>query len=288
MDSYDRAFAAGTALNIGFVLIELGYGFAAHSLALLADAVHNFSDVVGLVLAWWAHELGHKPSTPRFTFGFHRASILAALANAALLLGAVGMIVAQAIYRFMTPETVAAQTVGWVAGAGIVINTATALLFLRGRKTDLNIDGAFLHMAADAAVSLGVVVGAIAIAYTGFAWIDPFLSLIIAAVIFAGSWGLAHKALVLAMDGVPHGIDRAAVREHLTALPGVASVHDLHIWAMGTTDTALNAHLVRPGHGPDDAFLQAARAGLKERFGICHAVLQVETGAIPCDSDSDA
>jgi cobalt-zinc-cadmium efflux system protein len=275
---FGRAFAIGTTLNLAFVAAELGFGIAANSLALVADAAHNFADVIGLLLAWGAFWLaGRKPTDTR-TYGYRRASILAALANAALLLIAVGAIMLEAVRRLMNPESVASDLVMWVAAAGVVVNTATALLFMRGRTHDLNIRGAFLHMTADAAVSVGVVIAALAIGWTGYLWLDPAVSLVVAAVILATSWSLTRDSFNLALDAVPRGVDRPAVEAYLRGLPGVADVHHLHIWAMSTTETALTAHLVRPGGQLDDALLADATHGLAHRFNICHATLQVEQG----------
>lgn len=277
---FGRAFAIGTALNVAFVAAELGFGIAANSLALIADAAHNFADVIGLVLAWGAFWLaGRKPTDTR-TYGYRRASILAALANAGLLLIAVGAIMLEAVQRLMNPEPVVSGIVMWVAAAGVVINTATALLFMRGRAHDLNIRGAFLHMSADAAVSLGVVLAALLIGWTGYLWLDPAVSLIVAAVILATSWSLTRDSFNLALDAVPRGVDRRAVEAYLRGLPGGADVHHLHIWAMSTTETALTAHLVRPDGRLDDALLADATHGLAHRFDICHATLQVEQGGI--------
>ncbi|MGN6363124.1 MAG: cation diffusion facilitator family transporter [Thermomicrobiales bacterium] len=282
--SYGRAFAIGMALNIGFVIIEAVYGKLAGSLALVADAGHNLSDVLGLGLAWGAAVLAQRRPTVRRTYGLRRTSILAALANAIILLVAVGGIAWEAIRRLQTPDHVGGVTVIWVAAIGIVVNIGTALLFLRGRHTDLNIRGAFLHMAADGAVSLGVVLAGIAIVLTGQGWIDPAVSLAIVVVILAGTWGLLRDSVNLALDAVPEQIDVAAVESYLRALPQVQDVHDLHIWAMSTTETALTAHLVRPASALDDGLLARASAELHDRFGIEHATLQVETGdpAHPC------
>jgi len=281
-DTFGRAFAIGTLLNIGFVAAELFYGWMANSLALIADALHNFSDVIGLLMAWAAHWLSRRPVTTHYTYGYRRASILAALANAVLLLGAIGYIAYEAIRRFNTPQTVETGTVMWVAAIGILINGATAMLFMRGRHNDINIQGAFLHMAADAGVSLGVVLAALAISFTGLLWIDPVISILIAAVILVSSWDLARKALDLAMDAVPHNVDRDAVFNYLSALPGVMEVHDLHIWAMGTTENALTAHIVRPSHNGDDAFLQSTCATLQDKYNIHHTTLQIEAGTHDC------
>jgi cobalt-zinc-cadmium efflux system protein len=277
--NFDRAFAIGIALNLAFVAIEAGYGLAAGSLALLADAGHNLSDVLGLVLAWAAAWAGRQRPTTRYTYGFRRASILASLANAVLLLVAVGVIVAEAVERFGAPRPVETGTVMLVAGIGIVINAATAWFFFSGRKTDLNIRGAYLHMAADAAVSAGVVVSAYAMQATGLLWIDPAVSLLVAVVITVGTWGLLSGSVALALDAVPAHIDRGEVERFLAALPGVTAITDLHIWAMSTTEVALTAHLVRPGAAVDDAFILDARAALGQRFGIGHVTLQIESGA---------
>ena len=271
-DNFGFAFAVGIALNTAFVAAELVFGYAANSLALISDAVHNFSDVIALVLAWAAGWLARRRPTERHTYGYRRASILAALANAGLLLIAVGAIAVEAIDRIRQPAEVAGLTVVLVAALGIVVNGATALLFMRGRHGDLNIRGAYLHMAADAGVSAGVVVAALAIMLTGWLWVDPAISLVIAAVVLAGSWGLARDSVNLALDGVPRGIALAAVRDYLGQLEGVTEVHDLHVWAMSTNETALTAHLVRPG-GTDDSFLHqvCARTRASLRHPSRHA-----------------
>jgi cobalt-zinc-cadmium efflux system protein len=282
--SYDRAFAIGVGLNLGFVVAEVIFGFAANSLALLADAAHNLSDVAGLVLAWGAAWLGRRKPTSRRSYGYRRASILAALINAALLLVGVGGILLESVRRFGAPEPVAGMTVIWVASIGILINGGTALLFMRGRERDLNIRGAFLHMAADAGVSLGVVLATLAERATGWLWLDPATGVAIALAILYSTWGLGRDSLNLAFDAAPAGIDPEAVKRHLESLPGVVEVHDLHIWAMSTTETALTAHLVRPGAALDDAFIADAARQLTNRFAIHHATLQVELGdpAHPC------
>jgi cobalt-zinc-cadmium efflux system protein len=283
-DEAARGFGPGIAINLGFVALEAVAGLIAGSMALLADAGHNLSDVLGLVLAWGAAWLARRGPSARRTYGWHRATILAALANAVLLLVAVGAILAEAVDRLLHPAPVAAGIVLWVAAAGVVVNGATALLFAHGREHDLNRHGAFLHMAADAAVSLAVVLGALVIRATGWLWVDPALGALVALVILASSWGLLREAVDLAMDMVPKGVDEAAVAAWLAALPGVAQVHDLHIWALGTTEVALTAHLVRPGARLEDAFLTETQAGLRARFGISHATLQLEQGdpAHPC------
>jgi cobalt-zinc-cadmium efflux system protein len=286
---YSRAFAIGTALNVGFVLIEVFYGIAAHSVALLADAGHNLSDVLSLVLAWGASVLTRRQPSHRYTYGLRRSSILVALLNAIILLVAMGGITWEAIQRFRDPSPVAGETVIAVATVGIVINTITALMFLSGRKQDLNIQGAFLHMAADAVVSLGVVLAGIAIVTTGWLWFDPVISLIIVAVVVIGTWQLLQDSVNLALDAVPEGIEPLAVRIYLAELPDVAQVHDLHIWAMSTTETALTAHLVIPTGYPGDAFLAQTCKELHDKFGIEHTTLQVETGdpSHPCSLEPD-
>jgi len=282
--NFDRAFAIGIALNVGFVVVEAAYGIAANSLALLADAGHNLGDVLGLVMAWGAATLVRRRPTARYTYGLKRSSILVSLANAGLLLVAVGAIVWEAVQRLGRPEPVAEMTVIWVALVGIAINGATALLFMSGRKSDLNIKGAFLHMAADAVVSLGVVIAALAIIATGWLWLDPAVSLVIAVVITVGTWSLLRDSLKLALDAVPAHVDHREVDRYLAALPGVTDVHDLHIWAMSTTEVAMTVHLVRPGATLDDGLLARARHDLQERFGVGHVTLQIETGdpAHPC------
>jgi cobalt-zinc-cadmium efflux system protein len=278
---FGAAFAIGAALNTTFVVAELVYGYAANSLALISDAVHNLSDVIALLLAWGAAWLSQKQPTQRHTYGYRRASILAALFNAGLLLVAVGGIVVEAVNRFSAPASVAGWTVAAVAALGVFVNGGTALMFMRGRHGDLNIRGAYLHMVADAGVSLGVVVAALVIMLTGWLWLDPAISLVIAAVVFWSGWGLARDSVNLALDGVPRGIDLAQVRNYLAGLDGVAEVHDLHIWAMSTNETALTAHLVRPG-GTDDAFLHKVCEELSHRFNIHHPTLQIEAGAEAC------
>jgi cobalt-zinc-cadmium efflux system protein len=280
-DSFGLAFAVGVVLNTAFVVAELVFGYAANSLALISDAVHNLSDVLALLLAWGAARLALRRPTEQHTYGYRRASILAALVNAGLLLIAVGGIAVEAIDRIREPAAVAGWTIVLVAAFGIVINGATALLFMRGRHGDLNIRGAFLHMAADAAVSLGVVIAAFVIMLTGWLWVDPAISLCIAAVVLAGGWGLARDSVNLALDGVPKGIDLPEVRDYLGRLDGVTEVHDLHIWAMSTNEAALTAHLVRPA-GFSDAFLHGVCEQLAHRFNIRHATLQIEAGNDVC------
>jgi len=274
--SYDRAFAAGIALNLAFVLAEAFYGWVSGSLALFADAGHNLSDVAGLILAWAAAAAGRLRPTDRRTYGWARASILAALANGMLLLFAMGALALEAFQRLQSPEPVSGVTVIVVAAVGVVVNGLTAALFMSGRQSDLNIRGAFLHMAGDALVSLGVVAAGVLYLQFGWAWLDPLVSLAIAAVIVAGSWGLLRQSLHLAFDGVPDSIALGEVRDWLAGQPGVADVHDLHVWALGTSDTALSVHLVMPGGHPGDAFLAALAEGLVHRFHIHHPTIQIE------------
>ena len=283
--SFDRAFAIGIGLNVAFVVAEVVYGMRAGSLALLADAGHNFGDVLGLVLAWAGSLLARRGPTPRRTYGLRRFSILAAIANAGFLLIAVGAITVEAIARFRNPEPVATGTVVIVAAIGILINSGTALGFMRGRRHDINIRGAFLHMMGDAAASAGVVVAGLAIGVTGWLWLDPMVSLLLVALITWTTWGLAKDSLNLALDAVPPNIDPGAVHDLLARLDGVVEVHDLHIWGMSTTDVALTAHLVRPCAGGEDAVIAAACGQLRDRFGIAHATLQLERGLAmhPCE-----
>lgn len=273
-----RAFAIGVALNAAFVVIEGGFGLFANSLALLADAAHNLSDVLGLLVAWGAASLAQRAPSARFTYGMRGSTIMAALVNAVLLLVACGGIAWEAIGRFHMPAETSGTVMIWVAAAGVAINAATAALFMRDRRRDLNVRGAYLHMVADAAVSLGVVVAGAAILATGWLWLDPVTSLVIVAAILFGTWGLLRDSLALSMQAVPIGVEPAAVRAHLAALPGVAEIHDLHIWAMSTTENALTAHLVMPAGHPGDAFLNMICRSLAERFGIHHATVQIEVG----------
>jgi cobalt-zinc-cadmium efflux system protein len=272
-----RAFAVGVVLNTLFVAAEAGAGLWTGSLALLADAGHNLSDVLSLLLAWGAAALAKRAPAGRRTYGLRKATILASLANAVLLLVAVGAIVSEAVHRLTAPAVIDTDVVMLVASFGVLINGATALLFMRGSHSDLNVRGAFLHMAGDAAVSVAVVIGAFVMARTGLGWIDPALSLAIAGVIVLGTWSLLRDSADLALDAAPRGIDVDEVRRWLAALPGVEGVHDLHIWAMSTTETALTAHLLRPDNGDGDRFLHEACEGLAHRFNIGHCTLQVQT-----------
>ena len=276
LPDYNRAFAAAVVLNVGFVVVEAVFGVISGSLALLTDAGHNLSDVLGLLLAWGAAALAKKKPSPRRTYGFSRATIIASVFSGLLLMGAVGAIGWEAVNRLMDPPQPSGKTIMIVAAIGVVINTATALLFLSGKDHDLNIRGAFLHMAADAAVSLGVVLSGALILVYGLNWIDPVISLVIAAVIFLSTWGLLRDSLNLAVDAVPRNVDPDAVREYLTGLPGVRALHDLHIWPMSTTDTALTAHLVMDVFPDSDHFLNDVAQVLGQRFSINHPTIQME------------
>lgn len=276
---FGRAFAVGVVLNTAFVVVEAGYGLVSGSMALVADAGHNLSDVLGLLLAWAASVAARRPASARFTWGLKSSTILAALANGMLLLVALGAILFETVHRLIWPVAPDGMTMVWVAAVGIAINTATALMFMAGRKADLNVRGAFLHMAGDALVSAGVVVAGLVVLGTGWLLVDPLVSLAIVAVIGWGTWGLLRDSVKLGLNAVPEGVDEGAVRALLAGLPGVAAVHDLHIWPMSTTETALIAHLHMPGGHPGDRFLHEAAHELEHRFGIGHATLQVETAA---------
>lgn len=277
--NYNGAFALGVALNAIYIVVEVVFGVLGNSLALLADAGHNLSDVLGLVLAWGAHYLTQIPPSERRTYGWRSTSIWAALLNSLILLVAIGGIVWEALQRYGEAQSIDGTMMIWVAGVGVVINTLTALLFFRGRQGDLNIRGAFLHMAADAGISLGVVIAGIGIYLTHLTWIDSATSLAVAVVIFIGTWGLLRDSVNLALQAVPEGIVVSEVRAYLAQLPEVEQVHDLHIWAMSTTETALTAHLVKPSLTNDDALLADAQHELHERFGIEHVTLQIERNA---------
>lgn len=280
---FGRAFAIGIVLNSLFVAAEAGAGILFDSMALLADAGHNLSDVVGLAVAWVGAGLSKRAPTRRFTWGYRGASILASLSNGVLLLIAVGAIAAEAIGRFANPPEVKGGVMILVAALGVVINLGTALLFLRGRSRDLNIRGAYLHMAADAGVSAGVVIGGALILWTGALWIDPALSLIIAAIILWSTWGLLKQSVYLSMGAVPEGIETEEVENLLAALPEVVAVHDLHIWASGTSHTVMTAHLVLAGGHPGNAFLSDTQRLMHDRFGIEHVTLQLEVdGGADC------
>jgi cobalt-zinc-cadmium efflux system protein len=276
LQNYNRAFIVGIALNGVYIVLEFGVGLAVGSLALLADAGHNLSDVLGLVLAWAGSYLSSLRPAGRYTYGFRSSSIMAAMLNSLILLVAIGGILWEAIRRFQEPVAVQGQAVIWVAGVGVVINTLTALLFLRGSHGDINIRGAFLHMAADAGVSLGVVLAGVAILFTKWTWIDPAISILVAVVIFIGTWDLFREAVNLSLQAVPKGIDLEKVQTYLENLPGVEGLHDLHIWPMSTSETALTVHLIRPEIQNDDEFLAHAAKELHDHFGIEHVTIQLE------------
>ena len=287
--NYDRVFAIGIALNITYAALEAAAGFWLNSLSLIADAGHNFSDVLGLLLAWTAVWLSRRQPSSRHSYGLGRSSILAAMANAMLLLAALGVIVWESISRFSNPQPIMTAPVVWIATIGILINGFTAWLFMRGSKTDINVRGAYLHMLGDAAVSLGVVVSALVMAWTGWLWLDPLTSLIIAAVIAVGSWRLLVDSLRLSLDGVPPHINAEAVALYLASDSRVRDLHDLHIWALSTESVALTAHVVCPGGHPGDAWLAKVCGELHDKYDVDHATIQVETGdsvhekdAAPC------
>ena len=274
--NYNKAFAIGIILNVAFSLIEAIYGFLSNSIALVADAGHNFSDVISLIIAWGAIYLAAKKPTPRRTYGFRRLTILASLASAILLLIAVGAISLESIKRFGNPQPLQGKTIIVVAGIGILINLITAFMFMKNQKNDLNIKGAFLHMLADAGVSFGVVLAGIAIIATGWLWLDPAISLLIVVIILIGTWGLLKDSLNLVLDYVPKNIDPKEVKQYFEKLPEVSEVHDLHIWAMSTTEVALTAHLIVPDKNTDDIFLQNICSDLHKKFGIDHPTIQIE------------
>lgn len=285
-DTHNRSFAIAVALNLGFVILEAVFGVLSGSLALLADAGHNLSDVLGLVMAWIASWLAGRKSTERNTYGLKKSTILAALFNALFLIAAVGGIAWEAIRRFNEPAEVAGMTVIIVASIGVLINGATMLLFLKGQKGDLNIRGAFLHMAADTVVSVGVVAAGLLIIATGASWIDPVVSLVIAVVIFLGTWQLLKDSLSLAIDAVPRNINPADVSAALAGLPGVESVHHQHIWALSTTENALTVHLVKPDSLDDDKIIQQASQMLAHDFNIKHVTIQWERNHNHCPSEA--
>ncbi len=274
---FGSAFAIGAGLNTGFVVVEALFGYLSGSMALIADAGHNLSDVLALLIAWGASVAAKKPATARFTYGLKSSTILAALANATLLVITIGAILFETMHRLVVPTEVEGWTMIWVAGIGIVINTVTALMFMRGRHSDINIRGAFLHMAADALVSVGVVVAGLFILLTGIVLIDPIVSLVIVGVIAWGTWGLLKDSVKMGLHAVPDNISESAVREYLAGLDGVEAVHDLHIWPMSTTETALTAHLVMPSGHPGDSFLHDVAHELEHNYLIGHMTLQVET-----------
>ena len=274
---FGRAFAIGITLNIAFVATEAFYGFLSNSMALIADAGHNLSDVLGLAIAWLAAGLAKRPPSGRYSYGYKGATILASLTNAVVLLVAMGALAWEAMQRFVTPEPVESRTIIIVAAIGIVINLATALLFAKGRHDDINIRGAYLHMAADAGISAAVVAAGFAIMATGWLWLDPTITLVIVAVIVWATWGLLRESLSMSLQAVPRTVDVAAVRQFLGTRPGVISLHDLHVWGMSTTEVAMTAHLVMDGKHPGDAFLMHLSRELKHHHGISHVTVQIET-----------
>jgi cobalt-zinc-cadmium efflux system protein len=286
---FGRIFALTAALNIALIVAQVIFGVLANSLALLADAGHNFSDVIGLLLAWGAFAVANWKPSEQYTYRMHGASILAALGNAVLLLAAIGAIAWEAVRRFAQPQDIATGSVIALALLGVAVNGLSAWLLSRGRKSDLNVEGAFLHMAADAGVSFAVVIAAIGIDLTGWQWLDPAVSLLISAVILYGTWNLLRESVRLSLNAVPRGIDPAAVQRYLESLPQVSAVHDLHVWALSTTTTALTCHIVTPAGHPGDAFLRALQRDLEHRFGISHATMQVELGnSGECPQQPDA
>jgi cobalt-zinc-cadmium efflux system protein len=276
-----RAFAIGIALNLAFVLVELVYGVLAHSVALLADAGHNFGDVLGLALSWGATALASVRPSARRTFGFRRTTIIASVANALILLFVTGGLAWESARRLVSPEPAQGKTMIVVAMVGAVINSASALLFMAGSKRDLNLRSAFVHLASDALLALGVAIAGGVILLTGWLWLDPAASIMLAATILWGTWSLMRKSLNLMLDAVPESIDPVEVKAFLRALPGVVEVHDLHIWAMSTTETALTAHLVMPSNGCRPTFLASACEQLHDRFDIDHSTLQIDPQEAP-------
>ncbi len=276
INNYNRSFAIGIALNIIFVIIEVGYGLVADSLALIADAGHNFSDVMSLMLAWGASYLATKHPTHKRTYGLRKVTIMASLVSAVLLLVALGGIAWESVERLSSPEPVNGIIIIVVAAIGVVINTATALLFVKGQKHDLNIRAAYLHMAADAAISLGVVVAGIAIMITGWLWLDPIISLFIVLFILIGTWNLLKDSIDLSIDAVPQGIDVHHIQNYLNNLENVSDIHDLHVWALSTTEIALTVHLVTTHEFIDNCFLEKIQSHLHHHFDISHVTIQVE------------
>ncbi|MEO6871725.1 MAG: cation diffusion facilitator family transporter [Chthoniobacterales bacterium] len=286
---FGRAFAIGVALNSAFIVAEVVFGLFSHSLTLLADAGHNVGDVLGLLMAWAASNLQNRSATARYTYGLRRTSVLAALFNALLLLVSVGAIAWEAIRRIVQPEAVAGLTIIWVAAIGVVVNGVTAWMFASGRKGDLNIRGAFLHMTADAAVSVGVVIAGLILLRTGWTLVDPISSLVIVAIILIGTWGLFRASLNLALDAVPEGIDLSAVRGWLEELPEVAALHHLHVWGLSTTEAACTAHIVKRDPNLDDELLRKIADGLHDHFGIEHTTVQFESCHAPdCPMELEA
>ena len=274
--NFDKAFAWGIGLNVIYIIIEASYGLLINSMSLIADAGHNLSDVLGLLLAWGAAYLARSSATSKRTYGFRKSTILAAMFNSLLLLIVVGGISIEAFRKFMYPQPVQGETMMIVAGVGVIINSLTAFFFFKGKEKDLNIKAAFLHMSADAGVSLGVVIGGLVIIYTGWIWVDPFISILILVVITTGTWGVLKKSLLLSMDAVPEHIDTEEVQNYLKNLPGVSDVHHIHIWAMSTTEYALTVHLKIPALESNDNFLAETSKALNSKFGISHTTIQIE------------
>lgn len=280
---FGRAFAIGVTLNTVYVVAQVVFGLFANSVALLADAAHNLGDVLSLVLAWGASVLVRRQPSGRFTYGLRKTSVLAALTNAVLLVFVTGAIAWEAVHRFLHPSPVEGWTVVWVAALGILVNGGTAMLFFRGRKSDLNVRGAFMHMAADAVVSLGVVVAGVAIVFTNWTWLDPLVSLVISVVILWGTWDLLRDSVKMSLDAVPEGIHLHEVRQYLHGLEGVTEIHDLHIWPMSTTETALTVHLLMPSGHPGDDYITRICEELRSRFRINHTTVQIEIDPrVPC------
>lgn len=285
--SFGRAFAIGTALNLGFVAVEAVFGLIGNSVALLADAGHNFGDVLGLIIAWGAATLARRSPSGRYTYGFRSSSILAALLNALMLMIALGVIAVEAVRRLAEPAAVSGTTVMIVAAVGIVVNTITALLFMRGRKGDLNVRAAFLHMAADAGISAGVVVAGLLISLTGQSWIDPVTSLVLVVIVAFGTWGLLRNSVNFSLHAAPPGLDPEEIGAFLRDREKVTAMHDLHVWPMSTTETALTVHLLVPSGYPGDGFTVEIASALKRRFGIDHATIQIETnGETVCNVET--
>jgi cobalt-zinc-cadmium efflux system protein len=278
--NYSKAFAWGIALNLSYIVIETAFGFIIHSMSLLADAGHNLSDVLGLLLAWGASYLAKTSATNKRTYGLRKSTVLAAIFNSLLLLIVVGGISIEAIRKFFYPQPLQGNVIMLIAGIGVIINGLTAFFFLKGKEKDLNIKGAYLHMVADTGVSLGVAVGGIIIIYSGWVWIDPLFSILIGIVILSGTWGLLKDSVMLSMDAVPEHINSEAVRNYLENLPGVSNVHDLHIWAMSTTEYALTAHINVPFPESNDNFLTETAEALQNKFGISHTTIQIENDPV--------
>ncbi|HEY9129790.1 MAG TPA: cation diffusion facilitator family transporter [Sulfurovum sp.] len=274
--NYNRSFGIGIALNVIFVIIEVGYGLYADSLALIADAGHNLSDVMSLILAWGASYLATKQPTHQRTYGLRKVTIMASLLSSVLLFVALGGIAWESIERLSSPQAVNGSVIIIVAAIGVVINTATALLFAKGQKHDLNIRAAYLHMAADAAISLGVVIAGIAIMLTDWIWLDPAISLLIVLVILLSTWNLLRDSIDLSIDAVPHGIDVTEIKNYLLDLENISNLHDLHVWALSTTETALTVHLVTSNEFIDNCFLQEIQEHLHHHFNIVHTTIQIE------------